>query len=198
MPRSPDLQAIQAQVESYEIMDRFAREMGTGPKIVTDIEIMAQFMVGGHGSKFSALRALFRQLGSENGRYLLLYASQNSNTRFRIFIERRKDIHRADGGRRMRAWRTRQQMEDIGNIYYNARYAGKSDRDAIDQVRTDLRVNLSDETIRKKLDGFRKLVVERGYFDPHAPHLARWTGVLKEPEILVANITKRGRPKKIR
>ena len=83
----------------------------------------------------------------------------------------------------------------IGVQFYSRRKSGESATEAMKHTISDLGLNISNRTFHERLKEFRNQARRRGYVDPSD------VGVLginlaRSPKILVADVTKRGRPRK--
>ena len=196
MEESPDLEAIQRAVEFQRHAESFATKFGfNATDFMIDFDLIAGLVAGEHGERFSVLRVLVRRFGGPNSRWLAQAVSQISNSRWLISIRRRSNLNRPERGARQIKFRRKMENDRIGVQFYSRRKSGESATEAMKHTISDLGLNISNRTFHERLKEFRNQARRRGYVDPSD------VGVLginlaRSPKILVADVTKRGRPRK--
>jgi len=215
---SEDLRAIRRDVEMhrrseemwqhlYPDADRFRREFEQVARAAQD------WGAATFGQRFGALRILVNRFGREDARLLTLMAAPKSKQSWMLSVRQRKDSEKSDGGKRDRGREREDLAQRIGEEIYQRIAAGQSKDDAIKAVKEDYRagaphpqigdlpainrpkLNLPDaDGIEKLLGIFRRNARKRGYVDPYASH--RGFPVVREPDLKVSDIPKRGRPRK--
>jgi hypothetical protein len=197
---SKDLEIIKAEALLSKKMHEAQKSTGldmSRSELRKDFELIARALNGEESAKFSALRSLVRRFGRWDAYQLILAASESSYDPWRILVRKRKHAEQPDQGRRAKRRDAEFRRNEIGLFYYDFRISGLSDQEAIRQTRKRLNLNLSDRTIKQELHLFRQAAKRRGYVDPYAATPGGLgPGHYREPKILVAELTRKGRPKK--
>lgn len=163
--------------------------------------------------RFRALRVLVRRFGKLDTFRLALLAAPKSMQEWSLKIRKRKRSEKSDGGKRDEGMKRDHWDYVISKEVYSRMKAGESKDDAIAAVKEDYRTGApyassglfpplnrpvrhlpERDGIEKWLNRFRRKVEERGYVDPYAA--SGLTGIAREPDLKVADIPKRGRPRK--
>jgi hypothetical protein len=169
-------------------------------KFRKEFDLIARALNGDKSVRFGVMRILLRRFGQQELRLLMLISSQKSNFDWLLTIRPRGYANRPDGGKRRRLQEREFEVNDIGMAYYRFRRDGLSDQRSLKATQEHLTLNLTLRTIRAKVQEFRKAAIERGFVDPYAASSAafRYTkgGSIPEPNITIADITKKGRPAK--
>jgi hypothetical protein len=193
-----DLEAIKRQVEFMRMQDRFAKRlnMGSTPTMAAFSDA-AYYLNGDTKSTFRVLRSLRRICDSRDVRWLIAQARDTSSSRWHLKINRRVYTAMTDGGAWIRNYDREKETNRIGMAFYELHLSGISAEHAYEDVRNKLKLNLSDRTLKDRLKKFRALAKRNGFVDSDAPFMG-WlmSGYVSKPKITVAQISKRGRPKK--
>ncbi|PEQ10657.1 hypothetical protein B2G71_20935 [Novosphingobium sp. PC22D] len=215
---SDDLKAIRRDME----IDRLLREMSQrldpdGGRFRRELEQVAEaaqnWGAATFKQRFRALRVVVSRLGREEARLLALMAAPKSKQSWILSVRHRKDSEKSDGGKRDREREREDLAQRVGEEVYQRMAAGQPKDDAIAAVKEDYRtgvpypqigdfpainrprLNLPDvEGVKKLLSIFRRNARKRGYVNPNAPY--RGSSVVREPDLKVSDIPKRGRPRK--
>lgn len=193
-----DLEAIKRQVESMQMQDRFAKRMNMGSTpTITAFNDAAHYLNGHTTSNFRVLRSLRRIFDSRDLRWLISQALDTSNSWWHLKINRRAQTAMTDGGDWIRKYERERMTNRIGMAFYEFHLSGFSAEDAYEDVRKKLKLSVTDRTLKDRLKEFRALAKRNGFVDSDAPFIG-WlmSGYVSEPKITVAQISKRGRPKK--
>jgi len=192
-----DLDRIKFEIEIGKVIDKVANEnLKDFSNNYRIFDTLAAYAAGDATKKFSSLRILVSLLGRQLAFLTLQMAAPKSNQAWRISIEKRRDSERPDHGHALRKLKLEDQVEQIGIAYHSLRKEGLLKAEAIKRIQLDLKLNLSESSIRQKLQIFSRLVKHRGYVDVLDPVVMRLTGGARQPKLLVSEIVKRGRPKR--
>ena len=180
------------------MQDRFAKRlnMGSTPTMVA-FNDAAHYLNGYAKSNFQVLRSLRRIFDSRDLRWLIAQTRGTSSSRWHLKINRRAHAAMTDGGAWIRNYDREQETNRIGVAFYELHLSGISAEHAYEYVRNKLKLNLTDRTLKDRLKKFRVLAKRNGFVDADAPFMG-WLmgGYISKPKITVAQISKRGRPKK--
>lgn len=196
--KEDDYDAIERQVDFMRMHDRFAEEMNLFPTPVMSVfNDVAQYLNGDHRSIFRVLRSLRRIYDKRDVRWLIAQISENSHSRWHLKIERRAYSAMANGGEWIRTYERDQESNRIGLTFYELLLSGASAEEAYQRTREVLKLNLTDRTLKDRLKEFRAIAKRNGFSDSNAPFRG-WLmgGYISKPKVTVAQISRRGRPKK--
>jgi hypothetical protein len=196
---SHDLRAIETAVGRLRASDAFARDIFDPDwgSFARDFDTVAELLSGKERNRFRALRILKRYFSRRQIVMLSVFASEKAYQDWRLIIRPREPGEKPDGGQRERTrereWRARR----VGMYVYGKMKGGTSKADAIAAASAELGLQISEATIEKDLAFFRRRARENGFVDPFAGVVA-WIngGFVAEPELTVAEITRKGRPGK--
>jgi hypothetical protein len=184
---------------SNEISAKFVADSVYG-QFREEFDLIARALNGEKSARFGSFRVLLRRFGRKESKLLISISSQKSNYNWLLTIKPREDANRPDGGKRRRAREREFEVNEIGEVYYRSRREGLSDMDSLKAAQQVLKLNLSLRTIRAKVQEFRKAAIKRGYVDPYAAVEAarRYSKghSIPEPDLTIADMTKKGRPLK--
>lgn len=193
-----DLEAIKRQVEFMQRQDRFTKRLNMGSTPTMKAFNDAAHYLNGHAkSYFQVLRSLRRIFDSRDVRWLIAQTRDTSSSRWHLKIHRRAQAAMTDGGELTRMYEREQATNRIGMAFYELHLSGISSECAYEDVRKALKLNLTDRTLKDRLKEFRATAKRNGFADADAPFMG-WLmgGYISKPKITVAQISKRGRPKK--
>jgi heme-degrading monooxygenase HmoA len=196
---SHDRRAIETGVARLRDSDAFARnvfdpEWGSFER---DFDQVAKLLSGEDRTPFRALRVLRRYFSRRQVLMLSFFVSEKAFQDWRLLIRRRTAAEKPDGGQRERTRERECRARRVGMYVYGQMKNGISKADAIAAVSSELSLTVAEATIEKDLALFRRRARENGFVDPFAAVIA-WIngGYFAEPELTVAGITRKGRPKK--
>lgn len=196
---SNDLIAIQKAVSRFRTNDEFHRTVFDPgwARFDEDFNSVARLLNGEESLKFRVLRILRRFFDRRQIFMLSLFASKSAYQDWHLEIRRRKPGEKPDRGQRDRTRGREQRVNRVGMKVYGLMSQGISKERAVAVARQELGLHVSEATVEKDLVLFRKKAQENGFVDPYAAFVA-WVGGYPpdEPKITVADVTKRGRPKK--
>lgn len=196
--KSKDLLAIEAAYEKYDhfqsIWNRFQNSKYNDA--INDFLAVADFLESGSEPSFKVLRILLQRFSKEDLQLLSLLCSDSSFQEKRIIVRNRKANEKPDKGKRDRERKRQDRVNQLGIAVYSKMKDGIVKDQALRSSLSELKLNISYSTAEKDLDLFRKQVDRRGYADELAPMMKVVMGfAFEEPELKVADIPKRGRPK---
>ena len=193
-----DLANIEGSIARQREFDRIQGHMNpVWYEFPRDFDVIARFIQGETRLKFRAIRALFRHFTRREIFMLSHLVSSSSHQDWRVLVRPRKPSETPDGGRRIRERAREDRSNQLGLRIYSLMKAGSSKQKAMDAARKELGINLSDQAVEKDLGAFRARAVKRGFVDPYVAVTAWAFGFPpSEPELTVADIVKKGRPRK--
>ncbi len=181
-----------------QIQDRFAKRMNMGSTpAMTAFDEVAHYLNGHTKSTFRVLRSLRRIFDNRDVRWLVAQALDKSNSWWHLKINRRAHSAMTDRSEWIRKYERDQVTNRIGIAFYELHMSGLSAEVSYEQVRVKLKLNVTDRTLKDRLKEFRAIAKQNGFADSNAPFMG-WSmgGYTPKPKITVAQISKRGRPKK--
>jgi hypothetical protein len=195
---SDDLVSIQRSIAQHRQIEQIQQGMNSvWTRFPRDFELIAKFLQGEEHLRFRVLRALSRHFSRWEIFMLSHLSSPTSHQDWRLVIRPRRPRERPDGGQKLRRRFREDRADQLGMRVYALMKAGETKRQAIEAARQELGISLSDQAVEKDLGAFRARVMERGFVDPYAAISAAVFGYPPvEPDLKVADVMKKGRPKK--
>lgn len=161
----------------------------------TDLLTLILFASGHERYRFPALRILVKTFGHYGALRICLLAAKQSHERYRLIIRERGRSEIPDKGKRRKRTNFDSECWDIGISVYEKMASGKLKQNAVDETRRELKLNLSDESISRRLQRFKELARQQG-FVPNSAFAQMFGTELPHSDISLKQLHRKGRPPK--
>jgi hypothetical protein len=209
---SHDLIAITEQVKKQLLLLKMAeRSMARDPDVAAvvelngDVNLLAEMLkVDWHEAplrqRCRALRILVRRFGNLGARHMMNLAADVSPLRLRLVLRERTDVERCDGGEERKRIDREWKDARLEAATRRHRSNGIAYEDALLKAAKEVLGSISGgaEGVKKARTRAAARAQERGFVDPTAPLAAVYLGAPVEPQVTVADLPRRGRPRKNR